>query len=155
LGDSITQLWPLPEHNAGIGGQTTTQMLSRFNADILGHGYKRVVILGGTNDVRFSQTGVLDASTNLETMAAIARAANIEVVLCKIPPITSLDRGDLTAQVNSLNSAIAVLAEERGYPLVDYYTPMAGHPEYFLDGLHPNPVGYAVMEKALWEVVLR
>ena len=155
VGDSITQFWPLPKHNAGISSQTTVQMLARFNADVLGHGYKRVVILGGTNDVRFSQTSVLDVSTNLDAMAAIARVAGIEVVLCKIPPIISLDRGDLTAQVNSVNDAIAALAEERGYLLVDYYTPMAGHPEYFLDGLHPNSIGYAVMETALWEVVVR
>jgi hypothetical protein len=45
MGDSITQFWRLPDHNKGISGQTTTQMLDRFNADVLGHGFKRVVIL--------------------------------------------------------------------------------------------------------------
>jgi hypothetical protein len=52
MGDSITQSWHLPDHNAGVAGQTTVQMLDRFNVDILGHGFKRVVILGGTNDIR-------------------------------------------------------------------------------------------------------
>ncbi|HET6178086.1 MAG TPA: hypothetical protein VFE61_14200 [Candidatus Sulfotelmatobacter sp.] len=46
------------------------------------------------------------------------------------------------------------LALQQGYLLVDYFTPMSGHPEFFPDGIHPNAAGYAVMEKALSAVVL-
>jgi lysophospholipase L1-like esterase len=38
--------------------------------------------------------------------------------------------------------------------VVDYFTPMVGHPESFQsDGIHPNSAGYAVMEAALAAVV--
>jgi len=39
--------------------------------------------------------------------------------------------------------------------LVDYFTPLSGHPEFFKDGIHPNAMGYAVMEDALSQVVTR
>ncbi len=51
LGDSITQGWAYPSVNLGIFGNTTGQMAARFPSQILGHHYKQVVILGGTNDV--------------------------------------------------------------------------------------------------------
>lgn len=154
MGDSITYLWSLPEHNDGINGQRTLQMLARFSADVLGHGYKRVVILGGTNDVNLPIQSLDNIAPNLEAMATMARTAGIEVVLCKIPPIV-LDGVDRSAKVDSVNNAISALAESEGYLLVDYNTPMRGHPEYFKDGIHPSRIGYAVMETALSRVVVR
>jgi hypothetical protein len=42
-----------------------------------------------------------------------------------------------------------------GYLLVDYYTPLSGTLRTkFVNGIHPNAAGYAVMEKALSGVVL-
>lgn len=152
MGDSITFRWSLPTTNFGVSGNTTTQMRSRYAGDVLGHGYKAVVILGGTNDL-LRPTGQLGpvitlAVNNLQAMAAAADADHIHVVLCQIPPIVNLD-----GEVVQLNQAIAVLAKEHSYPLVDYYTPMAGHPEYFADGIHPNGEGYAVMQEALIKVL--
>ena len=73
MGDSITYGWSLPTTNFGVSGNTTTQMLGRFKFDVLGHGYKAVVILGGTNDLRFLteslDAGVSDAVANLQAMA--------------------------------------------------------------------------------------
>ena len=60
MGNSITEYWALyhPEffkqHNycgRGIGGQTSTQMLARFTADVVNLHPKAVVIMAGTNDV--------------------------------------------------------------------------------------------------------
>lgn len=152
MGDSITNRWSLPTTNFGISGNTTAQMRARYAGDVLGHGYKAVVILGGTNDL-LHRTEQLDpaitqAVDNLQAMAAAAEADNIHVVLCQIPPIINLDD-----QVVQLNQAITALAKEHSYPLVDYYTPMAGHPEYFVDGVHPNAEGYAVMQEALVKVL--
>ncbi len=151
MGDSITQFWPLPHHNKGISGQTTSQMLDRFGTDVLGHGFKRVVILGGTNDVSLHQS-LSNVSLNLEAMATMARDSDVEVVLCTLPPIFGQNLSD---QVTSANKEIAALAQSGGYLLVDYFTPMAGHPEYFIDGVHPNKLGYAVMETTLSTVVIK
>ncbi len=148
MGDSITAAWPMPEHDAGIPGQTTAQMLDRFNADVVGHGFKRVVILGGTNDV-LQRLNLSNVSQNLAAMANIAESANIEVVLCKLPPIRNSN-----GQTKSVNQEITALAQSRRLLLVDYFTPMSGHSDYFKDdGIHPNALGYTVMEATLSGVV--
>jgi lysophospholipase L1-like esterase len=152
MGDSITEGWPLPDHNEGIYGQTTAQMLARFNTDVIGRGYKRVVILGGTNDVNIPQVNVSDVAVNLDAMATMAEASGIEVILCKLPPI---NQSNLTERLTSVNQEITNLAQSKGLLLVDYFTPLSGHPEFFKDGVHPNAMGYAVMEDALSEVVVK
>jgi lysophospholipase L1-like esterase len=150
MGDSITYFWSMPEHNVGIPGQTTSQMFDRFSADVLGHGFKRVVILGGTNDV-LQRLDLPNVSIYLDRMAAMAESANIEVVLCTLPPLRNRSE-----QVLTVNQEITTLAQSKGFLLVDYFTPMSGHPDYIKgDGIHPNEVGYAVMESTLSEVVTK
>jgi len=152
MGDSITAFWWLPKTNLGIYGDTTAQMLDRFPAEVLGHAYKVVVILAGTNDVRVPSQPIdvkaPDAANNIAKMAAMARDAGLEVVLCKIPPI----RGEL-GRVETLNALIETLAQQQNYKLVDYYAPMVGHANYFRDGEHPNDAGYFVMQSALTKVI--
>lgn len=140
-------------HNNGIGGQTTSGVLARFQANVIGQGYARVIILCGTNDaLQNTPDLVAEATANLKVMARMARDAGIEVVLSQLPPIVLNDGA--TSKIQALNGSIAQLAAENGYLLVDYFTPMQGHPEYFnTDGIHPNATGYAVMEKALAAVV--
>jgi PKD repeat protein len=152
MGDSITNFWPMPINNVGIGGQHASEMLARFPADVLGHGYGRVVILAGTNDIWLPIAGSDQTVEQIESMAAIARAAGIEPILCELPPITS-NPSYFDPLIISFNAALAEFAMSNGYLLVDYYTPMVGHPEYFTDGVHPNATGYAVMEAALSSVV--
>jgi lysophospholipase L1-like esterase len=154
VGASIVYYWPLPLHNAGIAGQTTAQVLERFKSDVLGHGYVRVVILCGTNDVlQHTPNLITEATDNLAAMAKIATNAGVEVVLSELPPAMS-SGVDLNATISQLNASIAQLALQQGYLVVDYFTPMFGHPEFFLDGIHPNSAGYAVMAKALAAVVV-
>ncbi len=154
IGASIIQYWPMPLHNAGIAGQTTSQVLARFQSDVVGHGYVRVIILCGTNDILQNTPDLIaEATANLKAMTAIAESAGIEVVLSELPPALS-GGTDLSSTVSALNASIAQLAATQGYLMVDYFTPMSGHPEYFVDGIHPTPAGYAVMEKALSAVVL-
>jgi lysophospholipase L1-like esterase len=153
-GASIINYWPMPMHNDGIPGQTTSQVLARFSSDVLGHGYARVIILCGTNDIIQNTPDIPDELTaNLQAMAVIASDAGIEVVLGELPPATS-NGVDLNATIATVNAAIIQLAAQHGYLLVDYNTPLTGHPEDFPDGLHPNAAGYALMEKALAGVVL-
>jgi len=152
MGDSITAFWWLPKSNLGVYGNTTDQMLARYPSEIPSHGYKAIVILGGTNDVRVPSVPIqqaVDAAMNgIEQMAALADQENLEVVLCKIPPIQDLD-----SRVVALNTQIESFAQQHNYKLVDYYTPMIGHPEYFRDGEHPNDQGYFVMQRVLTPVV--
>lgn len=149
VGASIIQWWPLPVHNAGIFGQTTTQMLERFKADVLGHGYARVIILGGVNDVlQQGSDPPVQITTNLKSMASIARGAGLDVILISLPPLT-YNGADLNASVSRANAGIQQLAADQGYVFVDIFTPMHGHKEYFIDGIHRNALGYSIMERSL------
>ncbi len=156
IGDSITAGWPLPINNKGINGDHAAQISARFSTDVLGHGYMRVIILAGTNDVYIPDSTSGYAVSTIITMAELARANGIQAVLCLIPPIQPYT-GHLDQQVSDFNVSLAANAAYHGFLLVDYNTPLA--PLYPLpdakDGVHPTTAGYAVMETALSSVVTR
>ena len=153
-GASIIDYWPLPLHKDGVVGQTSSQVLARFSSDVLGHGYSRVIILCGTNDVLQGDPNLTtELPANLQAMAVMANNAGIEVVLSELPPLSG-SYANLNPNILSANTAIAQLAAQHGYLVVDYYTHLAGHPEDFPDGIHPNTAGYIIMEQALSGVVL-
>ena len=165
LGDSITEGWhfdgPLgsfqgkPYINRGISGQTTPQMLVRFRQDVIALQPKVVVILAGTNDIA-GNTGpetLEQIEDNLASMADLASANHIRVVLCSILPAFDYwwKRGLTPApKILALNAWMKALAAEKGYVYVDFHTAMKdqrdGLPETLSrDGVHPLPAGYAVM----------
>jgi lysophospholipase L1-like esterase len=153
-GASTIQYWPLPIHNLGIAGQTSAEVLARFKTDVMGHGYARVIILCGANDISQSLPNVTtEVAANLAAMGQIATAAGIQVVLSELPP--EYPNGvDMNAIVTAVNVSIVQLAQQQGYQLVDFYTPMYGHSEYLQsDGIHPTTAGYTVMEAALAAVL--
>src|SRR5262252_6096686 len=98
LGDSITDSWQNPRFGGffpgkpyidrGISGQTTPQMLVRFRADVIDLKPKAVVILAGTNDIA-GNTGPMTLQMiegNLMSMAELAKAHGIKVVLASVLP---------------------------------------------------------------------
>jgi lysophospholipase L1-like esterase len=156
LGDSITQGWAYPAANFGIFGNTTQQMLERDAAVLAGHGYAKVIILGGTNDVLLGIEPEITVS-NLEKIALAVQRSGAEPVLCEIPPIFhSLkvdDNKDYSNDVRRLNGQIARLAAEHRWRLVDYYDPLRYHPHVSSDGVHMKRRGYLLMEIALLRAV--
>lgn len=69
-------------YNAGIGGNTTTQMVARFSADVLAHNPQIINIMGGTNDT----TPLSQTLPNLKSMIYSSLAYGAQPVLCTIPP---------------------------------------------------------------------
>lgn len=154
IGASIINGWPLPLNNAGIPGQTSSQVLARFSSTVLNHSYKRVIILCGTNDVLLGTPNlVANLTANLAAMARIASQAGIEVVLSQLPPLTG-NSASFDPQISAVNAAIAQLAHQNGYLVVDYNSALRGHPEDFSDGVHPTAAGYSIMERALASAVV-
>lgn len=165
MGDSITEFWKIegaegsfpgkPYINRGISGQTTPQMVLRFRQDVIDLKPKVVVILAGTNDIA-ENTGPItleESEGYLMTMAELATANHIRVVLCSVLPAFDFPwtPGKTPAlKIDALNSWIKAYAAEKGYVYVDYHTAMKdgrdGLPEKLSkDGVHPNPAGYAIM----------
>ena len=165
MGDSITQDWKIegkkgsfpgkPYVNRGIKAQTTPQMLLRFRQDVIALKPKVVVILAGINDIA-GNTGPEtpeQIEDNLASMADLATANRIRVVLCSVLPAIKIDwvQGLKPApKVVALNAWIKAYAAEKGYVYVDYYSTMKderdGLPATLSnDGVHPLPTGYAIM----------
>ncbi|HET7103902.1 MAG TPA: SGNH/GDSL hydrolase family protein [Terracidiphilus sp.] len=164
MGDSITQGWHLdqsfpgkPYINRGISGQTSPQMLVRFRQDVIHLQPKAVVILAGTNDIA-ENTGpetMEQIEDNLASMADLATANDIRVVLCSVTPATDFwwHRGLHPApKIDALNTWIQSYAAKKGYVFVDYHSALKdsedGLPRNLSpDGVHPLPAGYAIMAR--------
>jgi lysophospholipase L1-like esterase len=164
FGDSITEGWKTiqPEYftsqtyiNRGINGQTTSQMLLRFRADVIELNPKIVVILAGTNDIA-GNTGPATLEMilgNLISMCELAKANDIKVILCSILPASDypwksgLEPAD---KIAALNKMIVKYAKANNIAYVDYYSAMVDERKglksiYSQDGVHPNKEGYRVM----------
>jgi lysophospholipase L1-like esterase len=183
FGDSITDNWSKkgyggffpgkPYLNRGIGGQTTGQLLVRFRADVIALKPAAVVILAGTNDVA-GNTGPTTPEAiqdNLTSLADLAAAARIRVVLASLLPVTDAKKGTDGSVIlrtrdrppetlHALNKWMESFARRKGYVYLDYHAALAD-PEGRLkaeltdDGLHPNQAGYAVMSPLAEKAITR
>jgi len=166
LGDSITDGWRLNEYftgsdfvNRGIGGQTTSQMLARFRQDVVALKPGIVLILAGTNDIA-NGVAVSQIEDNLATMADLAKAHGIKVLMASITPVSDyhkdadpryeMTKGRPPATIQAINRWMQTLCLTQGYMYVDYYSAMvdpSGRMKTDLsdDGLHPNAKGYRTM----------
>jgi lysophospholipase L1-like esterase len=165
LGDSITYEWL--EHapdfflrhrrmNAGIGGQTTRDMLARFDADVIARAPRIVHIMAGTNDLWHGDPGpdAAIAIDNLAEMVRRAQTAGIAVILAAPPPI-SKDAARLFGRPElfpTLLDGIAQLAAPSKVLHVDYATSLGDgrggiKPELTTDGVHLTRAGYRAMRE--------
>ena len=165
MGNSITQQWKDKDSTffiknpyicRGISGQTTPQMLVRFRQDVIALQPKVVVILAGTNDIA-GNTGpstlemIMD---NLSSMAEIADANGIQVVLCSVLPAYDYPwkKGmEPNIKIPKLNAMIKAYSENMGFTYLDYFGAMKDGKngmiaEYTTDGVHCTIKGYEVME---------
>jgi lysophospholipase L1-like esterase len=178
MGDSITDFWPRnveqffpgkPYIGRGIGGQTTPQMLVRFQQDVVALQPKVVVINAGTNDIA-GNTGPSTLEMiedNLKSMAQIAMANGIKVVLASVTPVYdySWKPGIEPAEkIVTLNAWMKGWCAQHGCVYCDYFSGLTDEKHgmkeaYSRDGVHPNAAGYAVMqpiaEKAIAEALAK
>jgi lysophospholipase L1-like esterase len=156
-----------PYLNRGISGQTSPQMLIRFQQDVVALHPAAVVFLGGSNDV----SGMTGPSTlgmiedNIRSIVAVAQANGIKVILASQLPTLEFPwkKGSHPApELLELSAWERQYAATHGLTYVDYYQALAGPdggPKEGLsvDGLHPSAKGYAVMapvaEKAIAEAL--
>jgi acyl-CoA thioesterase I len=173
IGDSITESWNVADLassrlevlNRGIGGQTTPQILLRFRQDVVELKPAVVHILAGTNDFA-GNTGPTTTEAiedNLMSMAEIAAAHRIRVVLASVPPALDFPwRPGLepSPRIVALNAWVRAYARQRKLIYVDYYHALAdahGGIKSNLsdDGVHPNKAGYAVMTPLARQAISR
>jgi lysophospholipase L1-like esterase len=166
FGDSRIQGWsPRPEIPGaellwrGYGGETTVQMMYRFDEDVLSLKPSMVVIQAGINDlvagaaVGRGAATVQNTISNLARFVDASRAASIEVVLMTVfrPARVPFWEAPLWPEgvngaVVQLNEAIRGMAGE-GVQVIDADAWLAGGEQalprrYARDTLHLNEAGY-------------
>ena len=168
MGNSITDAWAKkrPEFFAannfvgrGISGQVTSQMLCRFQADVIALRPKIVIIMAGTNDIARNNGYIAHEHIlqNLQSMCELAKYHHIRPILCSVLPAAGFRwRPELTPaeDIKRLNEMIKAYAKANKIKYIDYYSALAdehgGLPKkYAEDGVHPNDICYEIMEQIL------
>ena len=164
FGDSITDNWGRfagtffpgkPYVNRGISGQTTPQMLLRFQQDVVHLSPAVVVLLAGTNDIA-GNTGPSTPQMiedNIVSMAAIAKQSGIRFVLASITPAFAYPWSPAihpVDEIRAVNAWSRSFCASHGCVYLDYYSAMADEkgamlPGLSSDGVHPTAKGYDVM----------
>lgn len=166
MGNSITQGWLNKDLNffdnpnfinRGISGQTTPQMLVRFRQDVIELNPKAVVILAGINDIA-ENTGPIsidDIFNNFKSMCDMAKANNINVVLCSVLPAKEFPwrmHIDPKPKVKALNGLLKSYTSLNNHiTYVNYYdalvTKELGLPKALTtDEVHLTLEGYRTLE---------
>ena len=173
MGDSLTYHWAedalpaLPDVqfvNRGIAGQNSSQMLLRFEDDVIGLAPAAVVILAGTNDLRVyaGDPGAAGPAIlarirrNVTAMTDIAAAHRVKVIVGALPPILPrLEGHRRDPQVlAAANAWLREFARQRGYAHADFNSVLADERGYLrepltTDGLHLDPSAYRLLRPVL------
>jgi acyl-CoA thioesterase-1 len=163
LGDSITELSGYPNdlqimlganYNVskfGVSGATVS--VNSYTPYISQEAFQEakeflpniVIIMLGTNDARADTYQSIDEFVaDYKQLVAEVQAlkSKPKIFLVKPPPI--FDNNLALNNTNLLKGVIPRIeqvANDLGLPTIDVYTPLATHPEYFMDGVHPNSEG--------------
>lgn len=146
LGQRFNQIY-----NAGISGQTTTQILARVGSDVISKRPEYCIVIAGINDVQSSVTlPVIQA--NLREIYGKLTNAGIKVIA-----LTTLSSGNGAGQLDNASKKQVLFNLQRWIPQYARDTPGVMCIEwhkilmdsttglsltgYTLDGTHPNTLG--------------
>jgi lysophospholipase L1-like esterase len=176
MGNSITDVWPVADPDffanktyelvgRGIGGQTSSQMLVRFWADVIDLKPTVTAIMAGINDIAGNNGPYDEEATmhNIMAMAELAQTHGIRVILCSVLPAYDFPwRPGMqpAPKVIALNKRIKAYADQHHMVYLDYHSAMADSrqglpPAYARDEVHPTLAGYKVMEPLLLQAIGR
>jgi lysophospholipase L1-like esterase len=165
LGASITADWDLAKffpgkryRNMGIDGQFSSQLLLRFQHDIINRHPRAVAIkfceMNFSNDVPIQLL-----QENIQMMAKLADGNGIRPIFLSMLPVTAKrDRSragePINARVAEFNRWLSDFSAAHGYLYVDIATPVADgkgnlDPANGKDNVHPNDTGYGKMAEVL------
>lgn len=141
--------------NAAISGQTSTQQLASFQAQVIDRSPDYAVLMVGSNDVN-QGISIAQTRTNLTAMMDQARSAGIGLILCSLLPRSSHD----PTRIAGLNVWLRDQAARRGAIWVDFFSllidPATGDPLAGMtrDGTHPTAAARVLMAQEFIDTVL-
>ncbi|HVE17212.1 MAG TPA: SGNH/GDSL hydrolase family protein [Chthoniobacterales bacterium] len=157
LGKNGIKIIPIP---AGVGGNTSQDMLARLDNDVLSKQPDWMTLSCGVNDVWHGATGV-DLETykkNITSIVDQAQAKGIKVVILTSTPISEEPNSN-NEKLAAYNDFLRQLAQERKLPLADLSAdflatlkPLPTSPDsrfLTIDGVHMNAEGNVLMAKGV------
>ncbi len=149
--------------NAGVGGNTTAQMLARFSTDVLATNPDHVVISPGINDYA-GGVSLATMEANIDSMVTAALGHGCGVTLFVPPLVCSTP---FIENIPPYNDVIKKVASDNSVPCVDlyfefmqvYFTTLNKNPALFnglyVDYQHVSALGHtfvrdAVIKAANW-----
>lgn len=150
--------------NYGVSGRTLMENTERAYRDT---GYVDMVklqnpdvifLMLGTND---SKLGVWDSVQYHKEYVALVKelqtiAGQPDIYLMIPPEAFPGEDGVIVYGIRNdvirdeMRDIVRIVAEETGAELIDLYAVTEDHPEYFMDGVHPNQQGYEVLADAVY-----
>jgi lysophospholipase L1-like esterase len=167
LGDSATDLWRLNEYftgrdfvNRGIAGQTTTQILARFLADVAALHPLAVIVLAGSGDLALgiAPSAITD---NLVMIGDVAKAHSVQPIFASLLPAGGEGEKMRTPEaIRKVNAWIRDYCIRENFIYIDYYSAMADEngmmkADLSDDGVNPNAKGYRVMSPLVLDGIER
>ncbi len=178
IGVRSGQMAEINVYNSGFPGDTTLELLKRFDRDVTQHSPNVVVLLVGSNDM-FYPGHMLDLATyqkNLNTLLDRIKYIGAQAVLMTAPrflknflienfPETINHPVSLEERLDTLNRTIRETADERDIPLVDVYTlidPVDDTVSSLVlnpansgknDGMHMTAAGYRVIAENVYKTL--
>jgi acyl-CoA thioesterase-1 len=175
IGDSITQFSTYPNdlqimlgtsynvREFGVSGSTV--LFSSFTPYIDQREFQRakqflpniVIIMLGTNDAREDYyQSIANFVADYEQLVCEVQALESKPKIFLVTPPPIFDNDLDLSNVNMLDGVIpgiGQVAEELSLTLIDVYTPLVNHPEYFSDGVHPNNEGAKAIASEVYKAI--
>lgn len=174
LGDSLTFGFGVPRRfswttvaqkelgvvliNAGVPGDTTGGMLARLPGELEKHRPAVISLMGGANDIFFGGDDG-PARANMAALCHQSTSRNVRPILCAPTPV-QIERAredwagvvDFFAAQEMAREYVEWLrrfARTFQLPFLDFWTEFTGRlaagEDLYVDGLHPNAQGQAIM----------
>lgn len=140
--------------NAGVAGNTVTDMEARFATDVLAHHPNAITGMGFVNDMTTNISGgvwtgtgtpVATTKAKMKAMVEAAQAAHARfTVITAVPVFQSVYLDNAAAYI----TAYEQIASETGCEYIDVYSAFIAldtttRNSYLLDDQHPNAAGHA------------
>lgn len=178
LGDSITNMTDYPSKLQALLGQNSTVLnfgmdgaTVNFNSSRTYRTYyfseeyiaarsfqpTTVIIMLGTNDARTNIYSEIDhfVSDYEHMINRIQNFSSKPQIFLVLPPPVYSNTMNLngTYLVQGVIPRIQQIADKLQLPLIDVYTPLLNHPDYFTDGVHPNSKGAQVITDIIYDAI--
>lgn len=177
FGDSRAEAWAFSREikgfavvNRGVSGQTSTQVLGRFEKQVLPLRPQIVLVQVGVNDLKTialfpdrKTTIVANCKTNIQEIVQRSRSLGATVILTTIFPPGEIPlirkpfwSSEVDQSITEVNSYIYSL-QAPNVIILDSYSLLNQNQknQYYQDSLHLNSKGYEILNKELTKVLTK